>query len=269
MNAIRTLPQPILPANGLWARGKALAGFYKVGIVNSWRNRRISADIRRKYRVRNSHEFASAIEETDHLRAIEEVHLGVINEKARSALPSREEFLTVVRSERDTRKVPLFAVVFAICFECTPLVLMVWPSLAPSTCYSVKYIQKLNSRYTRERLKLSNQDVSDATSVYMMPRPGLEVFYKCVLGGSTLAARIAPLAYLRQKVARHITMVRADDCLIRRGNIRDLIPEEMRRACAMRGLPLDAPPELLERWLKEFLEPKDAGLWAHAARWTI
>lgn len=242
-------------------------GFYKAGIVNAWRNRRVSAAIRKKYQVANSYAFASAIEECDHLRAIEEMHTGNENKKAALALPIREEFLTVMRNEKDFYKVPGFALVFAVCFECTPLVLMMWPSLAPSTCYSVKYIAKINRRYDRERTELARQNVSDSTTVYMMPRKGLEAFYKCVLNGSVISARMAPLAYLRQKVARHVAMVRADDCLLRRGQVSDLIPEELSRACIARGLPSNGSSELLERWLVEFAEPRDAGFWTHAAHW--
>lgn len=257
LNALHTLPAPLAPASGFWAKGKSLVKFYKTGIVNVWHNRAAASRIRELHGCRNGLYLAKSIVENTHLRLIEQ-HIKKAN--AQQSAVKREELLTLIRTERDMGKLPLFVVVFAVCFELTPLVLWGFPRIAPSTCWSASYNAKLRETYKLNLVDLkANSTVDGSESPYRLATPTLRKLAATLDFGHHY--RLLPRSMLISKLLDHITKVRADDVLLRESeaNLDELEREELIRALMARALPLDGGLSALLKWLYEFKEPMDAG----------
>lgn len=269
LNALKTLPAPVTPATGLFAKGKSLVSFYKSGITNIWHNRQLSKELRQKSGASSALELAQNISENAHLLAIEAEHgkkqqkrvVRASSQPSRMPPVTRADFLTLLRTERDIKKLPFFAVVFALCFECTPLVLMVFPGIAPSTCWSQRYITKLRNKYTTNLAELHKQGekLNGSESVFRLNSSQLQQLADTL--GLVKHAKIYPTSMLRSRVQQHLTMVRADDYFLRENydKLESLDSEELHRALAARALPMDGGVAALKRWLAEFKEPMDAG----------
>lgn len=256
LNALHTLPAKLAPASGFWARGKSLVSFYKTGIANVWQNRRLAASIREKYGVASGFELARSVLENSHLAKIEKDVLA--KEQQRIAV-SRDELLTVLRTEQDFRKLPMFVVIFAVCFEMTPLVLWGFPRIAPSTCWSVSYNQKLRGKYEVTRAEIDSSGLDGSESVFQLPPATLRQLAATLDFGHHY--RFVPLTQLRHKLGQHLMIIRADDAILRQeqAHLDELEPEELGKALMARALPLDGGLDALRRWIVEFQEPMDAG----------
>lgn len=268
LNALKTLPAPVTPAVGLFAKGKSLVSFYKSGITNIWHNRKLANELRQRCGASNALMLAQNISENAHLLAIEAEHANkqgkrVVRASQSSRMPpvTRSDFLTLLRTEHDMRKLPFFAVVFAVCFECTPLVLMAFPGIAPSTCWSKGYITKLRNKYTANLTNLHEKGakLNGSESVFKLDPPQLQQLSQTL--GLVKHAKFYPTGFLRSQVQKHLTIVRADDYFLRENidKLDSLDSEELHRALAARALPMDGGVAALQRWLAEFKEPMDAG----------
>lgn len=259
MNALKTLPARIpLPENaGIYAKAKAALKLYKVGVVNTWRNHSLAKQVLQRYNLPTSQLLCTSVVENGHLLDLQRAH-GNDMQPCGQAL-SREELLTVLRSRQDFRKLPVFAAILAIFFEMTPIVLYVFPRLSPSTCWSPTYIQKLQQAYSSRRERLLQTPTDPSLSIHRLSAESLRGIAALVGGGPAIVYKWLPIGWVRQRLQRHLIEVRADDILLRRGNIEDLDKEELSRAAMARGLPVDISHADLQRWTETFVEPMDAG----------
>lgn len=264
LNALHTLPAQIAPASGFWARGKSLVKLYKAGIVNVWHNRTKINKIREAHGCRNGMHLAKIVVENTHLKHIEQQ---IKKGKSAPLVLKREELLTLIRTERDLRKLPSFVVVFAICFEFTPLVLWAFPRIAPSTCWSESYNEKLRKTYKTcvENLKVSS-NFDGSESPYRLETPILRKIGATLDFG--LHYQFLPRSLLISRLLDHMTVIRADDVLLRESeaHLNELEEEELIRALMARALPLNGGLNALRTWLHEFKEPMDAGYFLKSKR---
>ncbi|RPB25520.1 hypothetical protein L211DRAFT_822254 [Terfezia boudieri ATCC MYA-4762] len=111
--------------------GKGYLSFYKTGLKNVYRNFVASRDLQKR---------------------IDTEGKGSITELVDQGKITRGEFQFVMRTRHDSRRIPLFALMFLICGEFTPLVVITFSSVVPFPCRIPKQMNsdkaKLHQRRT-------------------------------------------------------------------------------------------------------------------------
>jgi len=229
-----TLPAPlVLPVRSnsqsapsyYFSLGKAYLAFYKTGAKAVYTNFKASQSIRS--RLPPSTSIPDALEKR---------------------LLSRAEWQLIRRSREDIKKVPLFALVFMICGEFTPLVVIFMAGVVPRTCMIPKQVQRMREKLEARRGRsfregtLDSQDqavrsileVDDLRSfqlVHIGRSLGLyPAFFDRIFGGF-------PTAALRSRVRRWKEYLELDDVAIEKnGGVGQMEMEEVRIAAEERGL---------------------------------
>ncbi|KAL2117457.1 hypothetical protein VTJ04DRAFT_7117 [Mycothermus thermophilus] len=209
----------------LWATGMAYGRFYKAGL------KQIITNTRLLFRPADTNNT---------------------NFNDDSAIPrpprpgSRSHFLLRARWLHDVRRLPLFAVVLIVCGECTPLVVLAFPHAVPLTCRIPKQVDKLLSRAEKRRAEARREAAEgNLYSWSILPR---------ILD---LPARFwTPTFLLRRRVEKRLEFLIKDDRLLAEaGGVAGLVGEEVRLACADRGIDVLGRGEeelrhALGRWLR-------------------
>ena len=133
-----SLPEniPDLPAYRYYFRvGKAYGLFYKNGLKAIWTN----------------YKLARALPNQIFSSSQTKVHQAV-----RDGLLSRADFQLVRRTRHDINKVPLFALIWLICGEFTPLVVIFFTGAVPRTIWIPKQVHK--AREEAENRRAKNED---------------------------------------------------------------------------------------------------------------
>lgn len=216
--------------------GKAYLTFYKTGVKAIWVNfkacRPIQSHINDKYKS----SVSAAIED------------GYLN---------REKFQLLQRNSFDLKRVPVFALVFLVFGEFTPLVVIGVPGIVPYVCRIPRQInggrKKLEERRSISFRNLTEIPGPEAAKVEKLDRMqllhtswslGLSSAIWDYLGGQLPGL---PTSILRKKVANRVTYLMNDDALIRNsGGVEEMDTEEVRWALVERGV--------------DILEKKDEGL---------
>lgn len=233
--------------------------FYKVGISTVWHNRRAAASIREQYKASSGIDLSRAIVERSNLYNIQN-KLGKV--RGEPIAVTRDQLLTVLRTERDWPKLPIFAVIFALFFEMTPLLLILFPRLAPTTCYSAAFNKKIVDMYRQKQAKLQNFTPAFSTSVPRLKDDEARALAQAVLPHAPILTKYMPLSWIRNRLVDHITFVRADNILLKEDALETLLPVELEQACIARAIPLGSISQQvtdLSAWIDEFQEPADAG----------
>ncbi|MCJ1475139.1 hypothetical protein MMC13_003799 [Lambiella insularis] len=163
-------------------------------------------------------------------------------------LLSRGEWQLIRRSTQDIKKVPLFALVFMICGEFTPLVVFFLSGVVPRTCKIPKQVQK--DRQKAELRRLNSFRDGTVTSVDIPGTNGrafdhLESRQLAHIGRTlglypTFLDRLGvgyPTALLQRKFQRWNDYIILDDVAIERnGGVPLMELEEIRIASEERGL---------------------------------
>ncbi|RFU30867.1 hypothetical protein B7463_g5496, partial [Scytalidium lignicola] len=246
---LTTLPPPLtLPTRAsnqstfpyLLALGKAYLSFYKTGVKNIYTNfmaaRPIQDTIDTKYR-------------------------GNISAAITDGYLTRSDFLLLARNWHDVKRVPIFALVFIVCGEMTPLVVIALSGVVPWTCRIPKQIdsdrKKLEDRRARSFRELTTEPPKEA-GVEKLGRPQL-IHVASSLG---LSARMwdwvggLPSSVLRAKLGRRLEYLKMDDLLIAsNGGVGIMDIEEVKMACVDRGIDVLGKPETqlrtdLSVWLR-------------------
>jgi len=228
-----TLPAPlVLPVRSptqsaptyYFSLGKAYLAFYKTGAKAVYSNFQASRSI--TSRLPPSTSIPDALEK---------------------GLLSRAEWQLIRRSRQDIKKVPLFALVFMICGEFTPLVVIFMTGVVPRTCMIPKQVQKLREKTEARRGEsfregtLSPEDQSSRT----VEIDDLKSFQMVHIGRSlglypALFDRLFgsfPTAALKARVRRWKEYLELDDVAIERnGGVEQMEMEEVRIAAEERGL---------------------------------
>lgn len=140
----------------------------------------------------------------------------------------------------------MFALLFLICGEFTPLVVIAISNIVPWTCRIPKQIES-DRKKLEERRSISFRNLTVAppsvAGVEQLVRQQL-IHISWSLG---LSSRLwdwlggqypgLPTGILRRKVGRRVQYLKMDDQLIRKcGGVRDMEKEEVRMACVERGI---------------------------------
>ncbi|GAB1317554.1 Letm1 RBD domain-containing protein [Madurella fahalii] len=237
-----TRPPPLtLPArqpdtttfNHLFATGKAYLTFYKTGLKHIYTNTRLL------YPSRST----SSTTQSD--------------TPARRPDPStRSDLHLRLRWRHDIRRLPLFALMLLICGEFTPFVVLVVPRVVPLTCRIPQQVDKLlrgeEARRRRGREEARSRavvgkagDLEEGTEVKLLAE---------VLGLSSFSW--TPGFVLAPKVQARLKFLAVDDALlVQAGGEPALVADEVRLACADRGIAVlgrsvEEMREALGKWLR-------------------
>lgn len=202
--------------------GKAYATFYKTGVKNIYHNFVASRPIQQR---------------------IDTAHEGSLDNAVKAGALTRSEFQLLTRNWHDVKRVPIFALVFLICGEFTPLVVVALTSVVPWTC-------RIPKQLTSERTKLEsrrNTSFRNLTAKYVKGQPLdrmqlLHISWSLGLSSSMwdwVGGRLPglPTAVLRSKVARRVKYLEMDDSLIKKsGVVAEMSLDELKMALVERGM---------------------------------
>jgi hypothetical protein len=240
---VRAKDQPFFPAYAL-ALGKAYLAFYKTGVKHIYTN------------------FKAARAVQKHL---DDAHASSLKAAVDAGALTRSDFQLLVRNWHDVKRVPVFALVFAVCGELTPLVVVAVSSIVPWTCRIPKQIES-DRRRLETRRAISFRNLTSAP-----PEKGgvdglgrmelLHISWSLGLSSNLwdwLGGRLPglPTWVLRRRVARRVEYLKMDDELIRNsGGVKEMEDEECRMACVERGIDVLGRSDKqvradLEAWLK-------------------
>lgn len=244
-----TRPPPLsLPARDpaastfshLFATGKAYLTFYKTGFKQIYTNTRLVWSLG----------SASGIPPDTPAPAGHPAEPPTL----RPSTTTRSTELLKRRWRHDIRRLPLFALMFIVCGEFTPLVVLALPSVVPLTCRIPRQIEKLR-RATEERRRASSARIRDkmhtssagssssTEGTPVLSRAEVTAHIARSLGLiSPLWDRlpladsiVAPLA--SRRVRAHVAYLDRDGHLLSQaGGVRALEDDEVALACEDRGL---------------------------------
>ncbi|KAI9788094.1 MAG: hypothetical protein M1816_007226 [Peltula sp. TS41687] len=256
---LSTRPAPIiLPSRDasekwlrfLFRRAKIYLRFYKTGLLNVWHNYRAAEALRDTLGRTPLHR---AITQTNQL--------------------SRADFLLLHRSRHDMSRLPLFALVFIVCGEWTPLVVPFITPLVPLTCRlpgqidsAVRKLEERRARAFREIVVAGGDAQPQPAAAGKVEQLGPDAL-RLVSASLGLHSRFwgsvaPPTAWLRRRVRKRVEFLGLDDTLLLRyaaggpagKALEELDPEELHAALVERGLDTGGRSEgqrreVLRRWL--------------------
>lgn len=154
----------------------------------------------------------------------------------------------MMRSRHDTRRIPVFAVVFLVFGEFSPLILPFVSSIVPWNCRIPSQLQsdreKLEKRRKAAFEKLDSERVKGLRKEMKVEELGRgELLHCChVLGLHSPkwpeALSLPPIGWLRFRLRRRIEYLELDDTLLERGGGPKALDagEELKMAAVERGL---------------------------------
>ncbi|KAG9230318.1 hypothetical protein BJ875DRAFT_507396 [Amylocarpus encephaloides] len=233
--------------------GKAYATFYKSGVIKIYTNYKASVPL--QSRLDRSHHSSLPLAISSHSL-------------------NRQEFQLLQRNWHDITRVPLFGLVFLICGEFTPLVVVALSGIVPWTCRIPRQINsdrgKLEKRRTMSFRNLtqapppsSPSEMTDVETVRALSRMqllhiswslGLSSSIWDYLGGNLPGL---PTFVLRRRVEKRVEYLEMDDVLLGKDGKRvgELEEEELVLALVDRGVDVlgrgeDVMRGDLESWLR-------------------
>ena len=245
-------------ASYAWKSGKSYLGFYRAGIKNIWGNYKAARELRTRLKLvarRQTSEKPSGSVLRVSITPTVSVPMGSL---------TRAEFQLLKRNSFDTRRIPIFGLLFLIFGEWLPVVVIFFTRLVPYTCRIPKQIEQ-SRRKAEERRQISFRGIlkgaeAPAPRHVAVTAPSIVEEIKGLkrsellhisrsLGlhgrfwdrlspsGETLGLRLPPTAVLMYKVKKHLHYLEQDDHLMKRdGKASDLVDEEVRIACEERGV---------------------------------
>jgi hypothetical protein len=164
-----------------------------------------------------------------------------------------------LRWSYDVRRLPLFALILIVCGEFTPLVVLALPRAVPLPCRIPRQVEKLEKEDQKWREEGRREVVTSANTAGNGNGGGGK-------GGAPVTglAKIlglpirwwTPRSVLQSSVEKRLRFLDEDDrLLVRAGGAEALVPEEVRLACADRGIEVMGRGEkelrgVLGRWLR-------------------
>jgi hypothetical protein len=226
-----------------FALGKAYLTFYKTGAKAIYTNQKLSRAV--------SSRLPSSIP---------------LNAAAADGHLTRSDYQLLLRNRHDIARVPIFGLIFLVCGELTPLIVVAISNVVPYTCRIPKQIngdiRTLETRRATSFRNLTNPaiaagyegpgDLDRMQLLHINWSLGLSSRIWDYLGGSLPGL---PTALLRSKVQKRVEYLETDDSLILRdGSIQELAGEEVKIACVERGIDVlerseEELRDRLEKWL--------------------
>ncbi|KAF3931687.1 hypothetical protein ABW19_dt0202790 [Dactylella cylindrospora] len=241
------LPPPRQPGEGAFGYyfkiGKGYLSFYKTGLKNAaWVNPRLAGPVMARWRDSNG-------------------YAGIHQNK----WITRGDLQLLKRNQHDLRRLPLFAVLFTVCGELTPLIVTLVSNIIPGTCRIPAQLRY--DREKRERLtRASFETFLPTTSINRQVEKFEQLTWKEKVHCSTVVgrhsglwpSRVLPLPFgfvLNKRLKRYEIYLATDDVLIAKGGgVMMLSLAELEIACLDRGIKVldKSEQELradLQRWL--------------------
>lgn len=261
-----TLPAPLVlptrpPSQGTfsyyYALGRAYLTFYKTGLKAVYSNHQASRKITAALPPRTT-----------------------VPQAITRGLLTRADFQLLRRNRHDLARIPLFALVFAVCGEFTPLVIVFLGDVVPRTCKIPAQVARAREKAERRRTVSFRSGLTAAPSKAYGP-----VKAAAAVSGSSRAQEVAelgpeevlhigrslglfvslwdrvglgpPVGLVRGRVNRWLGYLDQDDFLIRKdGGVEAMEMEEVRFALEERGLDVLGKNDgllkgLLKSWLRE------------------
>ncbi|KAI9822316.1 MAG: hypothetical protein M1827_000034 [Pycnora praestabilis] len=229
-----TLPAPlVLPERApsekavsfYFKLGKGYLTFYKTGLRNVWANFQASRTLRKQINTAASGSVGTAVS---------------------SGLISRSDFQLLVRSWHDSKRIPPFALVFMVCGEFTPLVVLFMSGVVPRTCRIPKQILADREAVEVVRRASFRELVTDAPRLEEEGQVGRLSREQLLHISRSLALYsrwwpeqlgIPTDGMLRRSIGKSLNYLEMDDELIERdGGVGQMEIEEVRMACVERGV---------------------------------
>lgn len=256
-----TLPPPQQPDQSLfsyyYALGKAYVLFYKSGIKAIWQNWKLTRQVRGR--------IAAA--------PFPQQRQGDDAALLRSGALSRAEFHLLRRTGQDVRKIPLFVLVYIVCGEFTPLVVVALSGLVPRTLWIPKQV-------LRAREKAENRRAA-AYAVATQPESKQEITTPKAIESGRMGQildvypqwwdriPIIPSGFIFRRVVERLRLIDLDDYAIVEDGSRDdgvqrlANLEEVQLAAEMRGLNVLGRDEeelkaILGKWIRARKNGKSA-----------
>ncbi|KAH3681780.1 hypothetical protein WICPIJ_007218 [Wickerhamomyces pijperi] len=200
---------------------KSIIKFYRVGIQNTWRNRKLVKAIKAKYaivdlqgpatihrQIRNSNDV---IEQLSTYLSLKKIEANALKANLKPPTESvvnitRRELSLIKRTEPDIWKLPVFTLVLLICGEMTPFVVYAFPHLTPRTCISSGVLQSLNSK---NNAKFNKKEIK-ITDIYKLPRGELILMSKLYFLIPNFFT-FFPITYYQKRLALHHSYLKVDD----------------------------------------------------------
>ncbi len=238
--------QPNQKLKYYYALGKASLLFYKTGIKAIYTNYKLMRSIRARL-------------SDDALRMPQ-------TELLKQGLIARGEYHLIRRTLADLARAPLFALIFLVFSEWTPLVVVAFSGAVPRTLWIPKQVQKAREKMQQRRneAKATSQDV--IPTEVNGPQFGPAQRDALVSVGRMLGVYPAwwdglpwmPARLVIGRVQRRLQELEADDMAIERdGGVGELEETEVGMAAEARGLDvLDKDVEELRRDLKRWLQAR-------------
>ncbi len=224
-----TLPPPLAIAaqkpdqsyfpSYLFSIGKAYLSFYKTGVKAIYQNYKAARPVQAALNAKYHGSLSAAIND------------GSL---------TRTEFQLLVRNFHDLKRVPVFALVFFVCGEFTPLIVVAISSVVPYTCRIPKQIDSDRTTLERRRAasfrNLTEEFVDDGRRLekrqllHISRSLGLSGAWWDWMGGP-------PTVLLKRRVKRRVDYLHMDDTLISRcGGVENMSMNEIILALEERGV---------------------------------
>lgn len=244
---------------------KSIIHFYRIGIQNVWQNRTRVAEIKSKYsienveqdgsitkrKLKNSGDLINLLNALETMQIIEQETLKKFDKTTILNL-NRLEFQTILRTQQDFYKIPLFAMILLVFAETTPILCYIFPELAPSTCVfpgllikkyssSTKAFQQLTKLRLERYGAVYSQGEIPFQSVYKLPHDELKLLVQSLnLKSKYLPVFLYPISTLQARLKFHYDLIKVDNHYLINGedgnNIWGLNKNELIRSCLDRGL---------------------------------
>lgn len=170
---------------------------------------------------------------------------GTLTKLVNDGLITRNEFQLVMRTRHDTRRIPIFMLVFIVCGEMTPFVVLSIPNIVPWTCRIPKQIESQRKKQEKRRAEA----YENAPKTLGAPIKSLKdlnrkqlLFTSSVLGLHSTkwpsGFFLPPDWVLRRRIHKHTEYLALDDTLLERFGGPSLLfgGEELLMACTDRGM---------------------------------
>ena len=241
---------PHLPNYKYYFRvGKAYAVFYKDGFKAIWRNYKLARALP------NRIYFAGQ---------------AIIHQAVRDGFLSRADFQLIRRTRHDINKVPFFALIWIVCGEFTPLVVLSFAEAIPRTMWIPKQVQKMREGAEKRRAESSDASVallagpsrqSDIESMAKGLQRNVLKSYAQSLGLYPIwwdrwIPAVITTSLLKRRVYSRFGELEVDDFAIKRdGGVGKMTEGELQMACEERGLDILGKEEWslrgsLEQWME-------------------
>jgi hypothetical protein len=174
---------------------------------------------------------------------VSDKYSGSLSSAISSGALSRADFQLLHRNWHDIKRVPIFGLVFIICGELTPLVVIAISNIVPWTCRIPRQVErdrkKLEERRSVSFRELATVPPSEGGVAGLGREQLMHINWSLGLSSNVWDYFDAALTdgRLRKKIQRRVDYLRMDDKLIREcGGVKEMEEEELRMACVDRGI---------------------------------